>query len=161
MTVLPFLVSALISVSAESATKSQLTYQEAAAAAQAQSQDPAAIGWAKEALAPLFETEYKALLEICLKSVSEIEPTAARVVVILSQTEVAITVDPEGSETFSKCIADGLKKWHWPTPPTSVVYVPLAVNTRPPDPTEADKEADQTIRDVTPSSKSLERTRDR
>jgi hypothetical protein len=161
MTVVPFLAVALMSISATSASRSQLTYQEAAAAAKTQSQDPAVIGWAKGALAPLFEREFKPLLETCVKLVSELEPTAGRIVVILGSGEVTITVDPEGSESFSRCIADGLQKWHWPTPPTSVVYVPLELNLRPSDPAEADKEADQFIRDLTSSNKSLERTRDK
>jgi len=160
LTVVPFLVFALMSISATSAVSSLLTYQEAVAAAETQSQDPAVIGWAKEALAPLFETEFKGLLETCVKSVSEIEPTAARLVVILRKGEVTITIDPEGSGSFSRCFADGLQKWHWPTPPTSVVYVPLALNLRPKDPAESEKEAEQIIRDLTPSNKSLERSRE-
>jgi hypothetical protein len=161
MIVVPFLASLLLQVNTASATKPQMTYQEAATAAETQAQDPAVAGWAQEALAPLFDKEYKALLESCFKSVSETEPTSARIVVILGPDGVAITSDPEGSELFTNCIANGLRSWNWPSPPKGAIYIPLTLNIRPPDPADANKAADEIIRDLSPSNKSLERTRER
>jgi hypothetical protein len=160
MTIMLFIASALMPVSAAAAARPRMSYQEAVVVAEAQSHDPAVVKWAQEILAPLFETEYKALLENCMKSVSAIEPTAARIVVILDRDRVAITVDPEGSELFSTCVADRLQRWNWPMPPKGAVYVPLELNARPPDPAEADKAAEQIIRDIAPTNKSLERARE-
>jgi len=137
----------------------QMPYRAAAAAAQEQA--PALVEWAKEAIAPLFERNFKALIETCAKSASETEPNSVRVVVILSGGSTSVSIDPEGSVQISECAAQELKKWNWPAPPKSVAYVPIELNTHPPDPAEAEQAAEQFMRDVAPSNTSLERTRDR
>lgn len=155
MYVVPFIATVLISVSAASAAKPDMSYQEAAAAAEVQAQDPALVKWAQDTLAPHVAEKVKELIVSCVKSASASEPTMARIVMMLRTDGVAVTFDKQGSISFSSCIAEGIKKLSWPTPPKDVVYLPLELNVRPSDPEDA-KVADQEIRDISPSNKAPE-----
>ena len=138
----------------------QMSYREAESAAAAQVSEASLVKWGQENLSPIFEENFRSLLETCMRVASDAEPNAVRLVVILNHETVSIAIDPEGSMGISECIARELKMWNWPTPP-SIVYLPLKLNTRPPDSKDVEREADHILEGISPSNKSLERTRER
>lgn len=112
----------------------------------------------QEKVAPLFEQRFPELLETCVRLASEDEANAVRVIVILGVEDVAVVIDPAGSAEISNCVAEELRKWQWPIPPR-VMYMPLELNTRPPDPEEQGRDADRILRSIRPSNKSPEQAR--
>jgi hypothetical protein len=133
------------------------TYDEAVKFSDSTAQTQDAKEWVESVLAPFSDQYMEALLQACVGLLNEGQ-TAARFVVDVRKAPKTVVVHDDAPTPFSSCLRGKLQALEWPKPPKELPYLPIQVNARRPK--DGPQNADHLIKSVTPSNKSLGRTRE-
>jgi hypothetical protein len=134
------------------------TYDEAVKLSESIAHNQSAKEWVEGVFAPFSDQHMRALLPACVGTLNEGE-TAARFVVDVQAAPQRVVVHDGAPTSFSSCLKDKLQALEWPRAPKDIRYLPILINARRPK--DGPHNADDVIRSITPSNKSLERTRER
>ena len=134
------------------------TYDEAVKLTENIAHNVQAKEWVESVLTPFSNQHMEAVLHPCVEKLSE-GATAARFVVDVEAAPKSVVVYDDAPTPFSSCLKDRLQALEWPRAPKDVRYLPIHFNAHRPK--DGPQNADHAIKSITPSNKSLERTRDR
>jgi hypothetical protein len=133
------------------------TYDEAAKLSESIAHNKDAKEWVEGVFTPFSNQHMGALFQACAGTLNEGE-TAARFVVDLRAAPQSVVVHDDAPTPFSGCLKDRLQALEWPKAPKGVRYLPINFNAHRPK--DGPQNADDAIKSIMPSNKSLERTRD-
>jgi hypothetical protein len=135
------------------------SYDQASTSVQRRSDFPAIKAWSTRTFGPFWDRHLKEVVVACSEAVNEGTSTTARFVVDARAAPKHVTIYESESTSFSYCVKQKMQALEWPQAPSEIRYLPIEINV---DATTSEgQNADDVITSVTPSNKSLERTRER
>jgi len=115
-------------------------------------------GWMSSVFTPFADQHFEATVAACAESLRE-GSSATRFVIDMRAAPERVLIYDEASTAFSRCVKTELETLSWPQAPANLQYLPVAINADKPK--DGPQNADDVIISITPSNKSLERTRER
>ena len=141
-------------------TASQMpAFSEASDAAATLASEPRLKEWMEGEFAAFWKRNLESIVPPCVQAIPESTSVSARLVVDLHSAPAPLRIGDESPTPFSTCVSARMQSLAWPAAPGELRYLPITIDAHAPslDP----KAADDVISNITPSNKSLERTREK
>jgi hypothetical protein len=132
------------------------TYDEAVKLSENVAHNAKAKGWLDTVFAPFSKQHMEVALHTCVAMLGE-GATQARFVIDLQPAPKGVVVHDDSPTLFSGCLKDKLQALKWPVAHEGMRYLPIVINAHRPK--DGPQNADHVIISITPSNKSLERSR--